>query len=86
MKAYVEIIQRKERELGTDVLTHQKVCLMFFSSPKSLLNRSLSGVEQIMPITLSKLSQEVYHPQRRWAKASRSRSFRASFDIDMHVN
>lgn len=25
MKAYVEIIQRKERELGTDVLTHQKV-------------------------------------------------------------
>jgi isocitrate lyase len=26
MKAYVELIQRKERELGTDVLTHQKVC------------------------------------------------------------
>lgn len=25
MKAYVELIQRKERELGTDVLTHQKV-------------------------------------------------------------
>lgn len=25
MKAYVEIVQRKERELGTDVLTHQKV-------------------------------------------------------------
>ncbi|KAF5369570.1 hypothetical protein D9758_002572 [Tetrapyrgos nigripes] len=24
MKAYVELIQRKERELGTDVLTHQK--------------------------------------------------------------
>ncbi|KAL0960620.1 hypothetical protein HGRIS_005651 [Hohenbuehelia grisea] len=24
MKAYVEIVQRKERELGTDVLTHQK--------------------------------------------------------------
>jgi len=24
MKAYVEIIQRKERELGTDVLTHQR--------------------------------------------------------------
>lgn len=27
MKAYVELIQRKERELGTDMLTHQKVCL-----------------------------------------------------------
>jgi isocitrate lyase len=27
MKAYVELIQRKERELGTDVLTHQKVCV-----------------------------------------------------------
>lgn len=26
MKAYVELVQRKERELGTDVLTHQKVC------------------------------------------------------------
>ncbi|KAI0055852.1 isocitrate lyase and phosphorylmutase [Artomyces pyxidatus] len=24
MKAYVEIVQRKERELGTDILTHQK--------------------------------------------------------------
>lgn len=37
MKAYVEIIQRKERELGTDVLTHQKVrpsplVLLSFSS------------------------------------------------------
>jgi isocitrate lyase len=27
MKAYVELIQRKERELGTDILTHQKVCI-----------------------------------------------------------
>jgi isocitrate lyase len=26
MKAYVELIQRKERDLGCDVLTHQKVC------------------------------------------------------------
>jgi isocitrate lyase len=25
MKAYVELIQRKEQELGTDMLTHQKV-------------------------------------------------------------
>ena len=25
MKAYVELIQRKEREIGCDVLTHQKV-------------------------------------------------------------
>lgn len=24
MKAYVEIVQRKEREIGCDVLTHQK--------------------------------------------------------------
>jgi len=34
MKAYVELIQRKERELGTDVLTHQKV---LFSPPSSHL-------------------------------------------------
>ncbi len=25
MKAYVELVQRPERELGTDVLTHQTV-------------------------------------------------------------
>ncbi len=25
MKAYVQLVQQKERELGTDVLTHQKV-------------------------------------------------------------
>ena len=30
MKAYVELIQRKERELGTDMLTHQKVRHPFF--------------------------------------------------------
>ena len=26
MKAYVMLVQQKERELGTDVLRHQKVC------------------------------------------------------------
>lgn len=29
MKAYVELVQRRERELGCDVLTHQKVCSLF---------------------------------------------------------
>jgi isocitrate lyase len=28
MKAYVELIQRKEAEIGCDVLTHQKVCVI----------------------------------------------------------
>lgn len=31
MKAYVELVQRKERELGTDMLTHQKVSRYHFS-------------------------------------------------------
>ena len=31
MKAYVELIQRKEREIGCDVLTHQKVSCFYFS-------------------------------------------------------
>lgn len=35
MKAYVELIQRREREMGTDVLTHQKVELF----PLSVVNR-----------------------------------------------
>lgn len=29
MKAYVQLVQQKERELGTDVLTHQKVSPRF---------------------------------------------------------
>lgn len=36
MKAYVELVQRKEREIGTDVLTHQKVGL--FIQCKSFLH------------------------------------------------
>jgi isocitrate lyase len=32
MKAYVELIQRKERDIGCDVLTHQKVSLLFHLS------------------------------------------------------
>ena len=27
MKAYVELVQRREREIGCDVLTHQKWCV-----------------------------------------------------------
>jgi len=36
MKAYVEIIQQRERKLGTDMLTHQKVCS---SEPMSFLKK-----------------------------------------------
>lgn len=35
MKAYVELIQRREREIGCDVLTHQKV-FPFPSKPSVL--------------------------------------------------
>ena len=37
MKAYVELIQRKEREIGCDVLTHQRVSSAFIYSFKLLL-------------------------------------------------
>jgi isocitrate lyase len=33
MQAYVELVQRREREIGCDVLTHQKVCLTMSSQP-----------------------------------------------------
>lgn len=36
MKAYVELIQRKERAIGCDVLTHQKVCPAVLSKGLSL--------------------------------------------------
>lgn len=48
MKAYVELIQRKEREIGCDVLTHQKVSVLvqkhiiLISLPHSGLERSSS--------------------------------------------
>jgi isocitrate lyase len=35
MKAYVELIQRKERDLGCDVLTHQKVSADMSTYPHS---------------------------------------------------
>ena len=37
MKAYVEIVQRKEREIGCDVLTHQRVRLFAFPKVEQLL-------------------------------------------------
>lgn len=36
MKAYVELIQRRERELGTEVLTHQKVSDLLLCSPSAV--------------------------------------------------
>lgn len=46
MKAYVELIQRKERELGTDVLTHQKVSLITLCSAQSFnLSQQWSGAD-----------------------------------------
>ena len=45
MKAYVELIQRKERELGTDVLTHQKVRLMMLLCGIELTVYQWSGAD-----------------------------------------
>ena len=47
MKAYVELIQRKEREIGCDVLTHQKVSFPVLSFPQ--LADEHSGLVQTMP-------------------------------------
>ena len=37
MKAYVELVQRREREIGCDVLTHQKVRRSFLEHPGTRL-------------------------------------------------
>lgn len=50
MKAYVELIQRKERAIGCDVLTHQKVSLSFELQQMSGLTRLISGQARTMPI------------------------------------
>jgi len=43
MKAYVMLVQQKERELGTDVLRHQKVC------------NSLASESNYVELTLARL-------------------------------
>lgn len=43
MKAYVELIQRKEREIGCDVLTHQKVRTDLSCSAHFLLAHALTS-------------------------------------------
>jgi hypothetical protein len=51
MKAYVELVQRKERELGTDMLTHQKVISFFFPALEwKNLMAACSGVARTMSI------------------------------------
>ena len=43
MKAYVELVQSRERELGTDTLTHQKVHLanLFLELYRRLTKKNL---------------------------------------------
>ena len=65
MKAYVELIQRKERELGTDVLTHQKVSTVTVAL-SALTDCLPSGVVQTMLITLSRRLRVVYRQRQRW--------------------
>lgn len=45
MKAYVELIQRREREIGCDVLTHQKVCVLC-ASPAATTSNAVLVVER----------------------------------------
>jgi isocitrate lyase len=73
MKAYVEIIQRKERELGTDVLTHQKVRFQFRSCFKTH-SVTHSGAAQTMPTTSSRLLLAESRPPQQWALVLPSRS------------
>lgn len=80
MKAYVEIVQRRERELGTDVLTHQKVCSLRHHDT-SCSDLSRSGVELIMPTILSRPLLAVSLQHLQWGQASPKRSLRPSFRI-----
>ena len=54
MLAYVETVQRKEKEIGCDVLTHQKWCASVFSIILLIISPhftfSFAGVERIILI------------------------------------
>jgi isocitrate lyase len=68
MKAYVELVQRKEREIGCDVLTHQKVRRPPLSF--SLFScRALSGPAPSMSTTCSRRSPAGIRQRLRWAPA-----------------
>jgi isocitrate lyase len=49
MKAYVELIQRRERDIGCDVLTHQKVSRMLRTRTGDARADAASGPAQTMP-------------------------------------
>lgn len=49
MLAYVNLIQRKEKEIGCDVLTHQKWSVSSFSQSIRLLTQALGAA----PTTLT---------------------------------
>lgn len=48
MKAYVELIQRRERDIGCDVLTHQTVRAL--PSPRALSTRRLAEADVLPPL------------------------------------
>ena len=74
MAAYVGLIQRKEREIGCDVLTHQKVGLNWPpGADRNTLRLTLlfglySGREQSTSMVSSRLSLAVSRRRQPWAR------------------
>lgn len=69
MKAYVGLVQQREREIGCDVLTHQKVsgsCPPWLEQSLTRVLPSLSGRAPTTPTTSSRLSPAVSPPPVRW--------------------
>ena len=63
MKAYVELVQRREREIGCDVLTHQKVCY-----PSALHNFTQLMVR---PVEWRGLHGQPHEDRDRWRLVDR---------------
>jgi hypothetical protein len=74
MKAYVGLVQQREREIGCDVLTHQKVSGVRPSSLRQSLTRSpstFSGPAPTTPTICSRPSPAVSPRPALWVQELR---------------
>lgn len=91
MKAYVGLVQQREREIGCDVLTHQKVRVSCppssFSHDRSL-NRFLpvrSGLAPTTPTTSSRRSLVASPRLPRWGRELRKGTSRRDCYISLFI-
>ena len=75
MLAYIQLVQQKERELGVDILTHQKWSVVLFEAKYNATDFPTSGAERTTSIAFCRVS--AHH---------RARVLSAQAQLNMHSN